>query len=287
MTALGKTLVFFNLLFSLVTGGLIVMVFVTRTNWKDGMDKALAESKAKTADAASMRTQRDQIAADAANQAKKYEDQIAKLTTEINAQKAEVANQKTQNEASKKDAAEQTELTKSGSIQIARLQLERNQMAEALKVSNDKLAKFAKDLADTSERETYNRLRAEVLEKDLSNVKEQFALLNKRHEELKAQRGNDLGRAGADANPSRVPSVDMTGRVTGVDGNWAQISLGSDNGIDQGHLLQVYRTTPEPMYLGTLKISKSEPHRAVGLFEPAAKGRTIKENDTVDTRIQR
>ena len=42
MTVLGKILVFVNLVFSLVTAGLIVMVFTTRTNWNDAFKKLTA-----------------------------------------------------------------------------------------------------------------------------------------------------------------------------------------------------------------------------------------------------
>ena len=66
MNTLGKTLVFLNLIFSVLTGALIVMVFATRTNWKLGYDrkdqalqieradkvKAVAEVEAKEADLA-------------------------------------------------------------------------------------------------------------------------------------------------------------------------------------------------------------------------------------------
>jgi hypothetical protein len=39
MTILGKILVFVNLVFSLVTGALAIMVYVTQNNWVDGFDK--------------------------------------------------------------------------------------------------------------------------------------------------------------------------------------------------------------------------------------------------------
>ena len=39
MTILGKILVFVNLLFSLVTGALVIMVYVTQNNWVDGFEK--------------------------------------------------------------------------------------------------------------------------------------------------------------------------------------------------------------------------------------------------------
>ena len=39
MTILGKILVFVNLIFSLVIGALVIMVYVTQNNWVDGFDK--------------------------------------------------------------------------------------------------------------------------------------------------------------------------------------------------------------------------------------------------------
>src|SRR5262245_28325828 len=38
MTVLGKVLVFVNLVFALVTAGLITMVFIARTNWRVGYE---------------------------------------------------------------------------------------------------------------------------------------------------------------------------------------------------------------------------------------------------------
>ena len=43
MTVLGKTLVFFNLLFSIITGALVLMVFSARTNWQVATKKFEAE----------------------------------------------------------------------------------------------------------------------------------------------------------------------------------------------------------------------------------------------------
>src|SRR5205085_2667341 len=39
MTVVGKILVFVNLIFSLLTAGLIIMVYTTRTNWHDANTK--------------------------------------------------------------------------------------------------------------------------------------------------------------------------------------------------------------------------------------------------------
>ena len=50
MTIFGRLLVFMNLVFSVITGALIVFVFTTRANWVAAYKDA--EAKAKTAEAA-------------------------------------------------------------------------------------------------------------------------------------------------------------------------------------------------------------------------------------------
>jgi hypothetical protein len=85
----------------------------------------------------------------------------------------------------------------------------------------------------------------------------------------------------------RIPAVEQIGKVTAVEDHLAVISLGSEHGLEAGHILQVYRTMPNVQYLGTLTINRVETHRAVGIFEPAGKDSTIKVGDTVDTKIIR
>jgi hypothetical protein len=43
-----------------------------------------------------------------------------------------------------------------------------------------------------------------------------------------------------------------------------EISIGSDDGINVGHTLQVYRLKPRPEYLGRIRILDAEHHKAVG-----------------------
>jgi hypothetical protein len=286
MTALGKTLVMFNLFFSLITGGLIVMVFLTRTNWRVGMEMAQKETQASQAAFKSEQQQRQQLEADQKNTNKKFEDEIDNLKKQVVQSQTEAANQKAQAEAAKQDASVQLRVSEAGSKEINKLQQERNQMADQLKQLNDDRIKLAKDLADTTQRETFNKLRGDALEKSLSETKESLALLQKKHEELKFLAG-DLIKPGANPNAGRIPSIDTTGRVTSASGTIAVVSLGSDNGLEVGHVLQAYRTEPNALYLGQITLTKVEPHRAVGYFKPASAGMTIAVNDTVDTKVLR
>jgi len=283
MTALGKTLVFFNLLFSLVTGGLIVMVFLTRTNWRLGMEAAQQETKAAQAAMKAERLVADQEKTDFAAAKKKLEDDKVELNKKVGQYVVEVANWKKQYEDANANAKTQLTVTQSGSAEIARLQLERNQMADQQRELNDQLSKKNVELANMTQSNQFFKLRSESLERDLSSTNETLAVLRRKYEEMRAQGGSS---AGARPNAPRVPSVDTTGRVTGVSGNIATVSLGSDNGIEQGHILQVYRITPDPVFLGTLTVTRAEAYRSAGVFQPAGGGKRIAIDDRVDTKIQ-
>src|SRR5690242_2795979 len=83
MTVFGKILVFLNLLFSVVTGALIVFVFTTRSNWvaayTDAKGKAEAAEAAYRSEKASHdndRKQAEQTQASFTEELKKADDRI-------------------------------------------------------------------------------------------------------------------------------------------------------------------------------------------------------------------
>src|SRR2546423_10645625 len=59
MTVVGKILVFVNLVFSLLTAGLIIMVYTTRTNWRDANTKLRDGMQVVQAQAAAERETKD------------------------------------------------------------------------------------------------------------------------------------------------------------------------------------------------------------------------------------
>jgi hypothetical protein len=288
MTALGKTLVFFNLLFALVTGGLIVQVFLTRTNWKIGFDAAVAESKAAQANLKAEQSIAKQRAAEMDAQKKKLEETIVVLQRDIVGLKEEANNAKNAREQAV--AAQRVEIVNSqaASQEIDKLRTERNQMQVQLAQRNDRIAKLETDLAGVNAKETYARIRADLTEKDIENKKVELADLTRQVGEMRAEL-QSLGalRSKSASMKPRIPTVEQVGKVTSVAENLAVISLGSDHGLEIGHILQVYRTAPDVQYLGTLTVNKVETHRAAGLFQPSSRNMVVKVGDTVDTKILR
>lgn len=152
---------------------------------------------------------------------------------------------------------------------------------------NDRIATLESDNANLTAKAAYSGIRADLTEKEIEEKKVELNNLQRQIAEMKAEL-NRLGglRDRAIANKPRVPAVDEKGKVTSVADNLAVISLGSDHGIEAGHILQVYRLLPAPQYLGTLTISRAETHRSVGLFQPAGRNMVVQVGDTVDTKIR-
>ena len=84
-----------------------------------------------------------------------------------------------------------------------------------------------------------------------------------------------------------TPVVDIPPRVDGIvtkvgDESLIEVSIGSDDGLRQGHTLEVYRNNA---YLGRVKVTRLEPDRAVCEIIPAYRKGIIKRGDRVATKL--
>src|SRR5690606_32027012 len=61
------------------------------------------------------------------------------------------------------------------------------------------------------------------------------------------------------------PPPDVDGRVTEVDetGRYVQLSIGADDGLMEGHVLNVWRTEPDAKYVGKVRVMEVFPATAV------------------------
>lgn len=67
--------------------------------------------------------------------------------------------------------------------------------------------------------------------------------------------------------------------------NFVEISIGSDDGLQEGHELFVYRNQGQGKYLGKIRIVRTEPDRAVGTILLHSKNGTIERGDNVTTKL--
>lgn len=282
MGVLGKILVFVNLVFSLLTAGLIIVVFTTRTNWRDAnkkletnmavvqaaaaADVAAAEARVLEKDKLYQALDREKKAAEAARvkteeEVKKAKDDLVafqkahdKNTTNIDATTQELNRRKTEVEDLQKRLAEREQRITNIDLQMATLRDQKVQFEVQYKAAKEKL----------------------------TSLMSQNEALVKENSQLKAQLGNIQTQPSTIAKT--VPPEDARGTVKLVQGDLATITIGTDAGVNVGNVLQVYRTKPQPEYLGTLTILASTPNEAVGRLT-GPKRNQVKVNDEVAARV--
>jgi hypothetical protein len=268
MTIVGKILVFVNLVFSLIVGGLVIVVFATRANWQDAFAKQKALYEAADAD-------RRQLVADLKAAKQQYDDAMTArtrerddaLTARDTAKKEATTAVAELNEIKKKQDA----LSADNTAVLAATGLRTEQVKEL--VVN--LAKARDDLriqTRKTELEKALRVRAQI---DAKTFQAQAEKLEGEVREL----AKDLARKQLGPGTTTVvarkrgednpPAENVQGKIVSTDptGDLVRISVGSDAGLQPKHTLKVYRLDPIPensKYLGTIEILSVRPHEAVG-----------------------
>lgn len=134
----------------------------------------------------------------------------------------------------------------------------------------DKLSQMQNDLQQMTERNQQMASRVAQLEGYVVKV------------------GNGQMPTAADLNAAAngpPPPPEVEGIVTNVDstGRFIQLSLGEDDGLRKDQVLEVWRTKPEPKYLGKVKIFTTEATTSVA--KPISVSGMIQPNDNVGPRI--
>jgi hypothetical protein len=281
MTTLGKILVIVNLVFSLVTGFLIIMVFSTRTNWKAGYDKLDKYYKVAQASNGAW--------AEEVNRVKNtYDAEIKRLNGELAKSNQQITQITQAADAAQKAHAAELEKYKVASLSTqsatAELEHRRNEVRamQGVIAQRDQLL-----LQVQGEKE---KLRQDTIRANLAarNSHQRTKELMETIERL-TQDNERLKLGGTVAGNERRPPEDIKGIVTDMDpkSGLVTISLGSDNGLDKGMKLNVYRLSPRPLYLGEIRIVNVNHHEAVG--RPVSMQRSaqfpIEKGDTVASNI--
>src|SRR5262245_53488543 len=172
MTLLGKVLVFFVLLFSVITGGMMAMAYVTRTNWKTGYENAQNEVNVLIA---SQKAEREKFKALKEAFEKKIEDSNKEketANTTIVGLRAEVENEKKKNADLDKRARTEQVNNDAATRQIDALSQERNQMKDQLSASNTRVLTLEKNIVTATNNET----QATILAKRLDEQRESMMI---------------------------------------------------------------------------------------------------------------
>lgn len=279
MTAVGKILVFLNLIFSVATAGLIVMVFTTRASWKAEYEKV--KNVAVVAEAAykSEKTARENDVKSRDSQIKSQADTIAALTSERDGYRKQFDDSRAQIAKAREEITAAVSNHQALSNEVTSLKVERDTLAGDVNTLRGKVLATQKELNDQKLLAVNNRIEADSFKAKsdrlltrLEEVEKNLTVANNRLNALGATGGT--GREPSLLTPPPTPAPrDVKATVTAVaTSGLTVINIGSDSGLSAGNKLDVYRVDPnEPLksiYLGELVISRTEPKQAVGQFYP-------------------
>jgi hypothetical protein len=284
MTTLGKILVFVNLVFSLITGALIIMVFITRTNWHEGYQKlernnaALQDRNTRlVAELKATRDEADKAVKAAEAERDKAKDELAAVTKE-------------KDDFKSKFLAEQRRAqseTATAVVSVAELERRRKEVALLEKQVQDfqnEMAKLQEEFKKQRDISVKNQLEADSLRDRNANLVQQVQELVKEMDKRRTGGGATVVAGGLANNP---PPEDVRGVVKAVDpgSGLVTISIGSDAGISVNNTLEAFRFKPKPTYLGRIQILDVRHHEAVGKLISTQRRGLIQAGDEVASRI--
>jgi hypothetical protein len=285
MTVLGKTLVFFNLVFSIITGALVLMVFSARTNWQVATKKFEAELQVAQASVTAYQKE-------AADTRQNAQEEIAKWKTELDNTKGQLtqamSRQKLDDDKYVKESAKvsQQETT------IKSITTDRDRNADEVRIlarQKDGMQKRIGDLVKVNSESHDGRVMAEIEANAYKTRNEQLVATLKNLEKANQELRVKLGTAGGSATrvvSENPPPENVEGLVKKSDAasGLVTISIGSDAGLAVGHTMEIYRLEPSAKYLGKLQIKDVQPHSAVAKVLGKPLG-AIQEGDHVASKI--
>lgn len=265
MTFLGKILVVINMVMSILFMAFALIVYTTREDLRQQNKNLNATISQQNTAIANSKADLDKHKADAETQLKEAADELAVAKADIDrlTKQVDVLN-------TKKEELEALAQKKTMTAEITT----ENQEVRTAEI--EQLRAFRQEL---SQQNTTLRAENSDLMDKFRQASNDLELARGRNVEL-AERINELERyvqvvhAHYDVPPmdqlapnvdSQAPPPDVEGVIVKVDpdGKHILISLGEDDGLRKGHMLEVWRTKPEPVYIGKVKVETTEHTTAV------------------------
>lgn len=266
MTAVGKILVFLNLVFSLVVGAFVIMIYLARTHWVDELNKfknqnTVLEASARTYQAEALKAQQD-----AASQVEKIKKEVlAHVQQDLNDANQTIDRQSKELKQLEKTSKEQTALATKYAVEVEKRQEDVAKLNETLLKERQANNTLVKEKAELENEATVAKIERDSVKDQNSRMEVQ---LRKMAEDITHMRSNGGSRAMARASGKNPPQENIEGLVKNTDvSGLMTLTIGSDSGLTKGHTLELFRLNPsapsQSKYLGTVRILEAEAKQAV------------------------
>lgn len=267
MSIVGKTLVILNLLFALAVGGLLIIDVGARIRWKDTVTGLQRELKVARANNDVMLAKLEKLNTQVADAQKERDRAEEKLVLDIALMKSKLdaaaADTNTERVKSKQADIRAREFQRSA----GRLNDENKDLLELIKKKDEVILDMENDIETCRREASYHLGIAKAMQARNEELLKQVRDMAKKLAEMEATR---LATATlTDPNRPNPPPARVNGvieRVNFQEGSstLAQISVGSDHGLSEGHTLDVFRISPKATFLGTIRLVDVTQHRSVG-----------------------
>ncbi|MDO7681881.1 MAG: hypothetical protein MUQ52_05290 [Pirellulales bacterium] len=272
MDTLGKIFVFAVMVMSVVFMSFAIAIFSSHTNWQKESERLQTELEQAVAERAAKESELTTLIDQNAASEKDQEQVVKKLETALQQKNTELAGLKKQRELDlsklDKDIAELSEAKDERDAAdelVGKLREEIHGLQDKLKKSVNDGASLASELHQSESELAMTTERKKQLEEQVANARE-----------VLQQNGLSLKR------PEIVIPV-VGGVVTAIANDLAEVSIGSDDGLQAGHELEVFRADE---YLGRLRVVSVKPDRAVvRVLKDFARG-IVQRGDRVATRLK-
>ncbi len=282
MNLVGKIFVVLIFVMSLVFMSFVVAVYATHTNWKEvvtapetGLDAQLKTAKQQSQEL------KDQLT--------KLEGELAKETT---SKREALAKLETENDELRR---ERDRLEK----ELADLQVRQREAIAAMDATQKSLANLRQEVdalrtnIQTAQKERETAFTELVKTTDqLHQTANELTVLKARNVQLSEQLADAvavLNKHDLKPIPALYEGVpdDVKGLVAAVTGNgMMELSIGSDDGLQKGHKLEVYRKADgQSKYLGRIEIVQTQPDKAAAKVLPEYQQGAIQAGDRVAARL--
>lgn len=262
MTFVGKILVIVIVVFSLVFMGFAITVFSAHTNWKTVADERQRDVTRLGSEVGGLRNQVTSLDQQLATEQEKIAQEVATLEMEDQQSRQELADLREQVNARIQEANENSRRAETALDEAEDRRLEAVRLRtdiSGLMTEKDGLFRDNVDLQTDLFERTSERDRAEKRNQQL---------------QIRVRRLETLA-ANAGLPTDNLEDLDLVATLPLVEGlvlktagekagdRFVEISIGSDDGLRQGHQLLVWRPGASPKYLGKIQIIDADPDRAV------------------------
>jgi len=269
MNTVGKTLVILNFLFAVIVGGFLVVDFATRSDWKtaykslndqvtvlkadrdtavDSMNPLINKNKELETKLENLKKDMDDQAVKAKADQLKFEGQLLDTKIELDDARLSLTKARTDVERLKVAEADLRGIVKEREAKILSLQDINAKLGVAAIASEQKAVTAAE--------------RNQELLKQVQDLTAQMNQIK-----LAGATGQVPGitvKTGTTLNPPPTLVKGKIERVDPADKTLVEISLGTDQGVNKNNTLEVFRTSPEPKYLGVVRIVDANFNKSVG-----------------------